>query len=279
MIATSKDWDIADLITKGRVPPAILLLLAATGFTVLLWVGLVTAEYKLRRFAPQWIASYVQLWRGRVMQPAVLLALVRGGAFGMLLLAFETALAHASLQGLLPLALDHDALAQAIRSGWPAGFAVSVAIFDGVVAGGILLALATAANATQLQSPQGWRRWLHGLIAVPFWWFLSAQHLHLTEFMVTSGARLLYFLGVFFLEAVFLAWVLRRYDILTVMATVFTFTLWTINWPLLGVFETVGNGAHQAIQAGWFAMMLGAAAMAFRSHLTRGWKQVRAAQE
>ena len=116
-------------------------------------------------------------------------------------------------------------MGQAIRSGWPAGFTVLAALFDGVVAGGILLALATAANAGHLQSPQGWRRWLHGLIGVPFWWVLSAQHLHLIEFL--AGPRdPVGLVIVFFLEAAFLAWVLRRYDILTVMVAMFTFTLW-----------------------------------------------------
>lgn len=273
MIAAPGDWNLEDLVTKGRLPPPILLFLAGIGFSVVLWVGLVTAEYKLRRSAPQWIAGYLQFWRGRWTQPAVLLAVVRGGAIGTLLLAFETALAHLSMHGYRSFLVDHDALQQAIHSGWPAGFAVLAALFDGVVGGGILLALAYAASTSHLQSPQAWRRWLHRFIFVPFWWFISAQHLHLIEFAV--GPRESFdVVGVFFLETVFLAWVLRHYDILTVMAAVFTFTLWIIDWPLLGVFETVGNGAYQAVLAGWFVLMLGAAAMAFRAHLSQSWRQV-----
>jgi hypothetical protein len=126
-----------------------------------------------------------------------------------------------------------------------------------------------------LQSSSRLRRWLAGYLGIPLVWWLTGLHMHIAEFVFPP-------LGVwpaFFIEAIFLAWLLRRFDVLTVMAAVFTAVLWIMNYPLLDIFQEVGNGTHVAVLWGWALVAIGAAAMAFRRQLMDRWQGIRAQME
>ena len=75
-------------------------------------------------------------------------------------------------------------------------------------------------------------------------------------------------------QALILTWLLKRYDVLTVMAAVSTTALFVINYPLLAIFGELGNGAQWAVFVAWGLLVSGAAAVALQSNLREAWRRL-----
>jgi hypothetical protein len=288
-------------LTFAWNPELPLPLLPIVGFSAggLAWIGLVTAEHYLRRWAPEHVASYLQALRGQLGEPAVGLAIVRGALAGLALVALLTLLAQANLAvahaiaprlGKLvapiffffPFWVDPTSVGQAAESFSPALFVASAALFDSVVIAGIVLGLAWGLHSWLVrigwEGPFGWRKkkystreWTN---VVLFWWF-TGLHLHLYEFLPRPAGWMYGFLFLSFVPV----WLLRRYDVLTVMAAVATAVLWLLNYPLLVLFREVGNAGHWALFLVWGALVALAAALAFRASLRRARERVVSAFE
>jgi hypothetical protein len=279
------EWVVHAALGWPEVPQPLYLLelFAATG---LILVALATAEHYLRRRAPESIASYVLAWRGRIPEPAVGLAIVRGALAGLGLVALETLLAHATvvsyhmkggttrtiLPALLSVLVDPLPVAQAFQSFFPTLYTLSAAVFDGVVIAVIFLGLPSAWMARRQSSSKAWyRRQAPGLLYVALIWWVTGFHLHLAEFVLPPFGMV----WAFLLEAVFLGWLLQRYDVLTGVAAIATAVLWIINYPLLIILSEVGNSGQWSLFVGWGALVAAAALVAFRSELARAherWK-------
>jgi predicted Ser/Thr protein kinase len=288
LLGLTGEWIVHAAMGWPDVPAPLYLfeLIAASG---LILTGLATAEHYLRRRAPEYIASYVLAWRGRILEPAVGLAIVRGALAGLGLVALETILAHSTLLAgpmmaggvrwmisswFVFLFVDPLPVAQAIQSYSWTLYTVSAAVFDGVVIGVILLGLPSAWMARRRVSSGPWyRKPAPGLLYVALIWWATGFHLHLAEFVFPPLAMV----WAFLLEALFLGWLLQRYDVLTVMAAVATAVLWVINYPLLVILREVGNTGQWAVFLGWGALVLAAAAVAFQPELARRLQRAKAA--
>ena len=77
-------------------------------------------------------------------------------------------------------------------------------------------------------------------------------------------------------EGLVLAWLLRRFDVLTMVVAVGTAVLWILNYPLLVILSEVGNAAHWAIFMGWGLFVLAGVWVAFRAPLLRAMRQAAA---
>ncbi len=262
-------WLLSESLFTSTLGLAMALLMGGIAATI----GLVTAEYFLRRREPERVASYVLVWRGRFAEPAVALAILRGALAGLALAAFETLLAHVNtLVGISPsraplwltmfsfVVVDPEPVGQALESFSPPLFAAGAALLNGVVIALIFLGLPRALLWDWL-SRRAYRRRLGWL---SFLWLLTGLHLHLAEFLTLPAAGKAL---AFFLEALLLVWLLERYDVLTTIAAVATAVLWMLNYPLLLIFREVGNTGHWVVFLAWGAVVLLAAVLGFRSAL------------
>jgi hypothetical protein len=280
------EWAVHAALGWPEVPQPLYLLelFAATG---LILVSLATAEHYLRRRAPQSIASYVLTWRGRLLEPAVGLAIVRGALAGLGLVALETLLAHATLVAnqmtegttrailsmLLFVFVDPSPVAQAFQSLFWTLYTASAAVFDGVVIAVIFLGLPWAWVARKQSSSKAWyRRSAPALLYVALIWWVTGFHLHLAEFVLPPFGMV----WAFLLEAILLAWLLQKYDVLTGIAAIATAVLWIINYPLLIILSEAGNSGQWAVFIGWGMLVAAAALVAFRSQLGRVHERLKA---
>lgn len=264
------------LMSSSAAGPFVVLIigLAAVG---LVWIGLATVEQQSRRWAPQRIATYVLLWRGRVLEPAVGLAVVRGALAGIGLAALRVLMARLGLaladtwwtqrgRGFTsPLFLDPDAVGQALASVSPAGSVLGFFLFTSVVLGviGAGFPLAYYSRKYARENVRLQTVWVASQVGAVI--LLGAWDLHLADFLPRPFGGF-YGLVVF---AALLAWLLVRHDLLTTAFAIGTAVLWNVNYPLLIFFQEVGNGAYWAIFVGWGLLVLLAAAAAFRSALAR----------
>jgi hypothetical protein len=271
------------LMSSSAAGPFVVLIIGVAAIG-LVWIGLATVEQQSRRWAPQRIATYALLWRGRVLEPTVGLAVVRGGLAGLGLVGLQVLLARVGLAladtwltrarapgiaGIIPfvspLFLDPDAVGQALASVSPAGSVLGLSLFNsvafGIIGAGLPLAYFSkkyARDRVRLQA-----LWVANQVGAVI--LFGAWGLHLADFLPRPA-------GAFFGLAIFaalLAWLVVRRDLLTTAFAIGTVVLWNINYPLLIFFREVGNGAHWAIFVGWGLLVLLAAAVAFRSALAR----------
>ncbi len=262
-----------------------LLLISGFAASALALVAMVTAEHYLRRRVPDKIASYTLAWRGQWSHPAVGLAVARGALIGLALFAFETLLAHLTVlvsrgvirinisMELFAVLVDPAPAAEAMESFSPALYAVSASLLDGILLALVLLGLTRVAFAKRFSRATSWYR--RGLLylAMTFLLAILGFHFHLAQFIIPFPGAIIALL----LELFLLLWLLEHFDVLTIAAAVATAVLWVVNYPLLVIFQTVGNGAHWAVFWGWAAIVVLAAASAARPSLANLRRRIQAA--
>jgi hypothetical protein len=274
-----------DTATPTEAPAIPLLLISGFAASALALVAMVTAEHYLRRRVPEKIASYALAWSGQWSHPAVGLAVVRGAFIGLAILAFETLLGQLTLlasRGVIRIRipmevfaalLDPAPVADAMESFSPALYAAAAALLDGVLMALVLLGLLRVAFAKRLSPVTPWYRRALIYFAMTFLFAVFGFHLYLAQFIIPFLGAVIAML----LEVFLLVWLLERFDVLTILAAVATAILWVVNYPLLAIFQTVGNGAHWAVFWGWAAIVALAAASASRPSLANLRRRIQAA--
>jgi predicted Ser/Thr protein kinase len=270
-------WLFAGGLMSSLAAGPFVVLIVGVAAIGLVWIGLATVEQQSRRWAPQRIATYALLWRGRVLEPAVGLAVVRGALAGIGLAGLRVLMARGGLAlvgtwwtrrgpGFMsPVFLDPDAVGQALASVSPAGSVLGFFLFTSVVLGIIAAGLPLAYYSRKYAREKVRRQTLWVANQVGAVILFGAWDLHLADFLPRP-------MGTFFglvVFAVLLAWLVVRYDLLTAAFAIGTAVLWNVNYPLLIFFREVGNSAYWAIFVGWGLLVLLAAAVAFRSALAR----------
>jgi len=268
--------------TLSAFPAFPLLVMACIAASAVALVVLVTVEYYLRRRVPDKIASYALAWSGQLSHSSLGLAVVRGALLGLGLVALETLLAHLTLNFslkdvkpslFLSVIVDPAPVALAIESTSPALYAVAAAFLNGMVISFVFLGLTRVIFSKSFTQPMAWYGRPLIYLGAAIFWMLIGVPLHLVQFTILPAGWAL----AWMLEAWLLVWLLDRYDVLTIMAAVATAVLWIINYPLLVIFQTVGNGAHWAVFCGWAAVVALAAASAARPSLANLRHRIQAA--
>ncbi len=267
-------WSAASL---AQVIP--LLIAASLAGALILWVGFVTADYYLRRRAPELVATYLLVRGAKFPSEAVGLSVLRGCLLGLGFIGVETLIAHTALgfastsagrsSSELPLLVvplvDPSYVGQALTSFSPALFVLNAAIFAGPVMAVILLCMGLFVKIKSQKPEPPLRTWkiterdlstLGVLLILPI--PLAAWELRPLTWYVFAIP-----------ESLLLVWLLRRFDVLTMLSAVSTAVLWNLNYPLLVILSEVGNAAHWALFLGWGLVVLAATAISFRAPLTR----------
>jgi len=276
-------WVLSPSAT-GSVPSLLILLgggLAAGGLILLV---LVFTEQLLVRRIPEAIASYRLALRGRVGHRSVGMAVVRGALAGLAVAGVETLLVHLSLvsvsqggktiwQELGVVFINPAPLGHAMAGFSPALFVVCAALVSGVFVGVVFMGgnyVNTARDIRKSKNPRA-ARIFYGLVFA-FVYPLAVIALLLPQGKFLSpGMGHLYALSV---PGLVLAYVLFRYDILTVVAAVATAALWSLNYPLLYLLGDVGNTGPWLVFIGWGVLVGLGALAAFRSHFDRWRRQL-----
>lgn len=254
----------------------------------LILVGLVTSEYYLARRAPAWVASYTLAWKGRLGNTAVGLAVVRGALAGLALAGTQTLISHLSLivakfgntpsreiGGLFGCFADPTGVGLAIASFSPALYVSAAAVFNGVILG--LVALGSLWGVTgyreflKYRNDKTHQAALVAGLAGNCLVLAVALRLHFGQVLGPGMG----FFTVPFVLLLLATLLLVRYDVLTVTVAIATAVLWTLNYPLLYVFEEVGNASYWAVFVGWGAVVAAAAAVAFGPHLERARRRLK----
>jgi hypothetical protein len=291
-------WVLAPSFVSSR-PPFLAVLGVGVEASCLLLVGLVAVEDRLTRVAPGWISTYGLFLRGKFLEPAVGLAVLRGALAGTLLGGMETLGAYISLaayprlfsppnlvgsfyRSFLCFWLDPTAAVSAAVSSSPAFFAAFSALFHGLILGflftGLVLVAASKRFLRSQQKAVGSPTLLRerfafvALIAVALTAAVFALRLHFAQTLGPSWSTAF----VPLLLGVTLGWLVLSYDILTAVVAVFTYVLWTLNYPLLGIFETTGNEPEWGLFIGWGVLVVAGSLAGFSPGLVGAWRRLRA---
>jgi hypothetical protein len=218
-------------------------------------VAIVAAEHSLRRRTPERVAAWLHAVEGRFLEPGVGWATVRGVAAGLVIVAVETLWSQLTTAERFPAKgtviltgfLDPAPVTHAIRSGWPALFALTVAIYGGVAIALVFFGLPLAFWGNRAN--RSLRHRLDSLALGGAPWALCGIYFYLAQVIPNNFHFAL-------LESALLAWIVSRYDILTLAVAVATATVCVINYPLLEIFSVTGNGPQSAVFALWALLVL-----------------------
>ena len=83
-------------------------------------------------------------------------------------------------------------------------------------------------------------------------------------------------LALLFFVYLALVCVFIRFDLLTLLCTIFTYSLWWQNYRLLLIREPIGTIGEWIVFAAWFAIVAAFAAAAFRSPLLAAYLRIAA---
>lgn len=289
----SRTFDVVPNTAATSPPPSIpVLLVGGLAASGLLLVGLVTAEHYLVRRAPAWIATFALAMKGKLNESSVGLSVVRGALAGLALAGAQTSISHLSMAvarlGNKPAGFaivmfgsfaDPTGLGLALSSWSPSAFVVCAAIFNGVIIGLVVMGSQWSIN--------GYREFLKyqnrkSHQAVVLFGLASIVTIVALGLRLHFGQALgpgICFTTVPIVMSLLLAFLLVRYDVLTVIVAVATTVLWTLNYPLLRIFGEVGNSGPWAVFIGWGVLVAAAAALAFRAQLDRARERLRAQME
>lgn len=231
----------------------------------------VAVEHGIRKHAPAKLTSFLQLFGlKRAMEAASGFAIVRGSLLGVALLGLETALIWLGTSR-LGMWLDKIAV---VGRGWelitPSRhvYMMSLVIGETLLMGFVLVPVAVYV-ASRLSS----RVWLAVLLAAVLG---AASDLHVTMAAVQPN---LFKIAFLFLTYLALAWVFVRFDLLTLLWTVFTYSLLWQNYRLLVLREPIGTTGEWIVFVVWGAIVAVFATAAFRSPLRAAYQRVAATFE
>ncbi len=274
LLGVAGTWLFAHSLFGTSPSPAVFLIssLACSG---LFLIALITVEQRFVRRSPGSVASCVALLEGRVLQPGVAMAVVRGTFAGFLLLALEVAAVQVpmwasgsgsrtiqEMGGMLSGFIDPGPVSAALTTFSAPLYVVASAVLHGFVLGFLIVGLPMGrAFRVQDRMRTGgrrarWKWWLVLAISIGFVVLIPtvALRMHL-GYMVTLGFP--YPLAPVLLGAL-LAVLIVKYDVLTAMVAVATAVLWSLNYPLLDILQEIGNGGQWAVFVVWAVVVLGA---------------------
>lgn len=270
--------------TSGRMPwaadpdtsPVVLMFLTmilAVAMAFIWFFGSIALERAVRRADPARFASVVRFFDRRLLSEPCGLALLRGTLLGLTLLGVDTFLVST---GTTRLGMRLDSLTHLmclawpyLRTSWPSAHLILDALAQAVAVGWIIAFLASFLAGFVRRS---WES-IFGAAALAA---VFAVHP-----FISLGAVQPYQwkLAVLLLSYLFLTWVFIRFDLLTLLAAVFTFAFWWVNYRLLVMFEPTGAGDQWLAFAVWGVAVAAAAAIAFQAPLRSTYRRLAAAFE
>jgi serine/threonine protein kinase len=263
-------WQAGPLV-EGVEPSLVLFSSVTTGLSVALFFffASVAWERSVRRVAPWKFPSFVRLFGRRAFSEPCGLAILRGTFLGFALLGVDSFLVW---MGTTNLGMRLDSLPVVSLQAWflrgpGASPQLVLNSLSQTLGFGLILAF-LASFLTRFVR----RAWVAGLAAAA----LAAAIVN--DPATTLGAVQPYHwkLLLLLIECLVLVWVFTRFDVLTLLAAVFAFALWWQNYRLLVMFEPAGNAEQWLAFAAFGFFVLAAAAIAFRSELTRAIQRARA---
>jgi hypothetical protein len=247
----------------GGLQIVLLILLGGLVLTGPCWIAMVSPEFLLLRRSPGSVAAYVRALSGRLVEPCVAHALLRGAAAGVILAGIETLFSQLSLgQSWRWSVIEYQPMEQLVRNTFPALSVLGTAILRAFILGLVLFGWGWGEIEKQakFRAALQWTFLPFAVGIAAFWWRFD---------LASPGAGLMI---VCLLEGLTLAWLMNRYDVLTVIMTVFTLTLWTVGFPLLQVFSEIGNGSQLALFSVWGGGVLLSVLLAHRHELVHRWR-------
>jgi len=270
--------------TSGRMPwaadpdsdPVMLIFLTmilAVAMAFIWFFGSIALERAVRRADPARFASFVRFFDRRILSEPCGLALLRGSVLGLILLGVDTFLVSI---GTARLGMRLDSLTHVMCQAWPylgTSWPGGHLVLDGLaqaVAAGLIVALIASLLSGFVR-----RSWGTVLAAAPLAAVFAVHP------FISLGAVQPYHwkLAVLLVGYLFLAWVFVRFDLLTLMATVFMFAFWWWNYRLLVMFEPTGARDQWLAFAVWGLVVAAAAAIAFQATLKSNYRRLAAAFE
>jgi hypothetical protein len=218
------------------------------GVAAVLTVLSSTSEYLAQRRWPELTAGYTALIRWRPDSRALGLALVRGGASGLLLLGINAGLLWLGMRSgwswpRIPQRGEAQMLSAILSLSIPADVLIQT-LFGTLFLGFVLVML---------------RRWT----AVTPVLVVVAGALYAVSTFAAPTTQWFELAQVFVLWAS-LAYIAARFDLLTLVVAVFTLDLWSRFFVLTQVLAPVGAGAVWVVFAGWAIVLAWAAFVGFR---------------
>jgi len=269
---------------SGRMPwagdpdsdPVVLIFLTtilAVAMAFIWFFGSIALERAVRRVSPAKFASFVRFFDRRLLSEPCGLALLRGTLLGLLLLGVDTVLVST---GTARLGMRLDSLTHVICQAWPylqTSWPSAHLAFDLLAqtfAVGLIIAFLASFLAGFVR--RGWvivlgTAVLTAVFAVHPFIALGAVQPYQWKLVV-----LLFVYG-------FSAWVFVRFDLLTLLAAVFTFAFWWENYRLLVMFEPTGARDQWLAFAVWGLLVAAAASIAFQATLKSSYRRLAAAFE
>jgi len=239
--------------------PIVLSALMGLAFAVLAFFIPVPVELAVRRATPSKLSTMVRLFDRRAASEPCGLSTLRGAVLGCVLLSADTFL---TWLGTNYLAMRLDVLRfmgiqVLLTTIWPGVRSVFEGLFSAISVT-LLVALMTSLLA----------RFVHRRSHVVL---LTAAACALVLPSIVSGIGGLqpYYSSVLllFLDYLILAWTFSRFDVLTLLVTVFAFSFYRQNHLLLVMFRPTGSIEQWIALGAWALLVLAAAAVTFRSSI------------
>ncbi len=276
----------------GELPSLPLALVLSVGLSGLFLVAIIIIEQRLSRQRPQGMASYHSVWRGRFLEPAVSMAVVRGTLAGFVIMAVQTVAVQLLLLCLaspsvriqwLGIALfgvpDPAPVAAALTSFSSPVYVVGSAWLHALVLGLIFVGSGCTDRTTarMLHRIQARGKAMR-LLLLPLWGLLAGTAIlcPVLAARMHFGLLLSPFSGYVLLPIILgalLVLLLHVYDVLTAMVAVGTAVFWMLNYPLLSILQETGNDGHWVLFGFWAVLVLASVVLAFRSALAQSFRR------
>lgn len=244
--------------------------MAALGlvFALASFFGSMTLERTFSKVAPARLASFLRLFDRRVASEPCGLALLRGALVGVTLLGVEGFLIWLLTPSLgirADVYYHIENQASMLNRWWPGGQILIYSLFQGLGTGFVISFLASIA----LRFTR--RTWVVVLLTAAL---AAAGDIHWSLGRIQPNH---WMVALLFIEYLILVWALLRYDILTLCAAVFTFTLCLENWSIASMLSPVGAPGEWLAFGIWGLLVALAALAAARSAVRRAYRRVAAA--
>ncbi|MBI4479421.1 MAG: serine/threonine protein kinase [Acidobacteria bacterium] len=253
-------------------PNAILPLSAsATALCAQFFLGSAALEWAVRRAAlARWV-NFISLFGRRAFIEPCGLAILRGAVLGLALLGLDTFLVWlgtTNLPARLDISQHIENPAEIILGRTPEAVVLMYSLFQTTVIISTPLAFVASMGIRLLRRPI-LVLLVTVAVVVPAW--ISTDLAAIQPPLWT-----LLLLGC---ESLLLFWVFTRFDLLTLMWTVFTFTFWWEEYRLLVMFEPTGAAGPWVALILWSLVVVGAAGIAFQASLRKAYRRLTPAFE
>jgi serine/threonine protein kinase len=224
-------------------------------------------EWSVRTLAPAKLSNLIQLFEHKAATQSCGLAIVRGTLLGFALLGLDTAMVWLGTSR-LGMWLHKDTV---IGWGWaliePSRHLdmISKAFLETIVTAFVLVPFAIYVTTRLVP-----RVSLAALLAAAL---CAATDL---QFEVAAVQPHHLKLALLFFVNLALVWVFIRFDLLTLLCTIFTYSLWWQNYRLLILREPIGTTGEWMVFVVWGATVVAFAAAAFRSPLRAAYQRIAA---